>query len=84
MGVGEGDRRKGKERTKGLSRVEKLVVTLKVHVHTELGDENVLNLMRWVWEKCASALEGGRCVHMGDGDGDGDEGPEVTVGVIRG
>jgi hypothetical protein len=72
MGVGEGG--KGKGRMKRLSGVEKLVVTLWVHVCTELGDGDVLNLTRWVWEAHAD----------GGGNGDGDEGPEVTAGVDRG
>jgi hypothetical protein len=75
---------RGRGRGRGLNGIEKLVVMLELHVHTDLGDEDVLNWMRWVWEKCVSALRGGRCVHMGDGNGDRDEGPEVTVGGVRG
>jgi hypothetical protein len=65
----EWERGKGKGGTKGLSGVEKIVVTLEVHVHSELGDEDVLNLIRWVWEKCVSALGGGRCADGGWGWG---------------
>jgi hypothetical protein len=60
--------------------VEKLVVTLELHVRPDLGDDDVLKLTRWAWEKCAGALGGGRLA-MGKGVG---EGPEVTVGVVRG
>jgi hypothetical protein len=58
--------------------VESLVVTMELHVRPDLADDDVLKLTRWAWEKCASALGGGR---LGKGVG---VGPEVTVGVVRG
>ena len=63
------------------------MVTLELHVRHDLGDEDVLKLTRWAWEKCASALGGGRGRVVGPGAGGGGvegEGPEVTVGVVRG
>ncbi|KAG6916082.1 hypothetical protein DXG01_008556 [Tephrocybe rancida] len=56
------------------SQDEALVVTMELHVRHNLGDDEVLALTRWAWEKCASAL----------GRRDGTKGPEVTVGVVRG
>ncbi|KAG6852731.1 hypothetical protein C0991_009469 [Blastosporella zonata] len=53
---------------------EALVVTMELHVRHSLGDDEVLALTRWAWEKCASAL----------GRKEGKKGPEVTVGVVRG
>ncbi|KAG6810098.1 hypothetical protein H0H92_013288 [Tricholoma furcatifolium] len=59
---------------------EKLVVTLELHVRDDLGDDDVLALTRWAWERCVAALgwRGGmEATRQGDG-------PEVTVGVVRG
>ncbi|KAH0581225.1 hypothetical protein H2248_012342 [Termitomyces sp. 'cryptogamus'] len=58
---------------------EALVVTMELHVRPDLGDDEVLALTRWVWEKCASALR-----RKEDNNGRGGRGPEVTVGVVRG
>ncbi|TRM67133.1 hypothetical protein BD626DRAFT_397094 [Schizophyllum amplum] len=55
---------------------EGLVVTMELHVREDLPDEEVLQLTRWAWERTVSALGGGR--------GKEAEGPDVTVGVIRG
>lgn len=56
---------------------EALVVTMELHVRHDLGDDEVLALTRWAWERCASALGGRR-------EGGEGRGPEVTVGVVRG
>ncbi|KAG5643422.1 hypothetical protein DXG03_000966 [Asterophora parasitica] len=53
---------------------DSLVVTMELHVRHDLGDDDVLALTRWAWEKCASALGGGK----------GGKSPEVTVGAVRG
>jgi hypothetical protein len=55
-------------------------VTLELHVRESLGDEEVLELTRWTWERCVDAL------HFGTGRSvDGDKADvEVTVGVVRG
>lgn len=52
-----------------------LVVTLQLHVRDDLGDDDVLDLTKWAWERCSSALIGsnGRSSKV-----------EVTVGVVRG
>jgi len=57
---------------------EALVMTIELHVRHDLGDDDVLKLTRWAWEKCAHAL--------GDGRPDSPDGmkAEVTVGVLRG
>lgn len=66
------------------------MVTLELHVRHDLGDEDVLRLTRWAWEKCAGALGGGRrrvgvrAWSASGGEREGDEGPEVSVGVVRG
>ena len=66
-------------------------------MRAELGDEDVLELMRWAWERIVngqgafstrkSPKASGRKVE-GKGkwmDGqDVDGGPEVTVGIVRG
>ncbi|KAF5373423.1 hypothetical protein D9615_009454 [Tricholomella constricta] len=59
--------------------VESLVVTMELHVRHDLGDEDVLALTRWAWEKCAGALGVGR-----EGGREGGKRPEVTVGIVRG
>jgi hypothetical protein len=71
--------------------VEKLVVTLELHVRHDLEDADVLRLTRWAWERCVFALGGERrrrgkmAGGGGEGEGEGEgEGPEVTVGVVRG
>ena len=59
---------------------ESLVVTLELHVREDLGDDDVLALTRWAWERCVSALW-----NLKDFREMGEEGgPEVTVGVVRG
>jgi len=35
-----------------------LVVTLELHVRAELGDEDVLELTRWAWERVVMGLGG--------------------------
>ncbi|THU81858.1 hypothetical protein K435DRAFT_831774 [Dendrothele bispora CBS 962.96] len=63
---------------------EELVVTLELHVRHDLGDEDVLALTRWTWERCAAALQGGLLVGKGsDSKGNGVR-ADVTVGVVRG
>lgn len=57
------------------------MVTMELHVPKDLGDDDVLELTRWAWERCVSAL------HLGTGKGgpDGERSEaEVTVGVVRG
>ncbi|KAF8994426.1 hypothetical protein BDQ17DRAFT_1251819 [Cyathus striatus] len=56
------------ESTSGGSQSEQLVVTVQLHVKEELGDDEVIKLTRWAWERCVASLGGG----------------EVTVGVVRG
>lgn len=60
---------------------QSLVVTMELHVPKDLGDDDVLELTRWAWERCVNAL------HFGTGkvgqDGERSE-AEVTVGVVRG
>ncbi|KDR66442.1 hypothetical protein GALMADRAFT_1151187 [Galerina marginata CBS 339.88] len=59
---------------------EALVVTLQLHVREDLGDDDVLQLTKWAWERCVSALGS-----LKDFRELGEEGgPEVTVGVVRG
>lgn len=60
--------------------VETLIVTIELRVRSDLGDEDVLKLTRWAWEKSMFAL--GASANWED-KGRG-EGPEVTVGVVRG
>ncbi|KAJ6618802.1 hypothetical protein B0H10DRAFT_2028031 [Mycena sp. CBHHK59/15] len=52
-----------------------LVVTLELHVRADLGDDDVLALTRWTWERCLAAL-GAKGADTKD--------TEVTVGVVRG
>ncbi|KAF8889747.1 hypothetical protein CPB84DRAFT_1785318 [Gymnopilus junonius] len=74
-----------------------LVITLELHVREGLGDEDVLKLTRWAWERCVSAIISGYGGAGGGGTGgsvnlrdvkemgeDGPGVPEVTVGVVRG
>lgn len=49
------------------------MVTLELHVRGDLDDKTVVELTRWVWERCMGVLGGG-----------GGGGAEVTVGVVRG
>ena len=64
------------------------MVTLELHVREDLGDEDVLKLTKWAWERCVNAIAG---YGVGRDAKDRDEGerwreciPEVTVGVVRG
>lgn len=67
-------------RSKPASALESLVVTLELHVRDDLGDDDVLKLTKWAWERCVSALGS-----LKDFKELGEEGgPEVTVGVVRG
>ncbi|KAK7446720.1 hypothetical protein VKT23_014415 [Stygiomarasmius scandens] len=61
---------------------EELVVTLELHVRQDLGDDDLLALTRWTWERCVSALQG----HLGKGGDSRGSGvkADVTVGVVRG
>ena len=58
---------------------DSLVVTLELHVKEDLGDDDVLLLTNWAWERCVSALGS-----LKDMKGAGGAGPEVTVGIVRG
>lgn len=63
-----------------------MVATVELHVRKDLGDDAVLQLTRWAWEKCASALSSsGLGTSLANSSGKpGDGGPEVTVGIVRG
>ncbi|PPQ65917.1 hypothetical protein CVT24_011250 [Panaeolus cyanescens] len=61
------------------SPTESLVVTLELHVREDLGDDDVLKLTKWAWERCVSALGSKEYNEMGETGG-----PEVTIGVVRG
>jgi len=73
-----------------------LVVTLELHVAAELGDEIVLELTRWAWERIVTGLGGsptgmsprkleGKDKWVNERHQEEDEGgPEVTVGIVRG
>jgi len=54
---------------------------MELHVRADLADDDVLELTRWAWERCVSALHFG--TGRGAGDGERME-AEVTVGVVRG
>ncbi|KZP06057.1 hypothetical protein FIBSPDRAFT_886239 [Athelia psychrophila] len=58
---------------------QELVVTMELHVRRDLGDDDVLLLTRWAWERCVNALQFG----SGDKSSQGVS-AEVTVGVVRG
>ncbi|KAF7964534.1 hypothetical protein HWV62_6041, partial [Athelia sp. TMB] len=58
---------------------QELVVTMELHVRRGLGDDDVLALTRWAWERCVNALQFG----SGDKSNQGVQ-AEVTVGVVRG
>ena len=67
------------EEEKAQGPAQSLVVTLELHVRHDLGDEEVLKLTRWAWERCVHAL------HFGTRGGEGGEGEaEVTVGIVKG
>ena len=59
---------------------DQLVVTMEIHVRADLGDDDVLALTKWAWERCVNAL-GGYKEFRDIGEVGG---PEVTVGVVRG
>ena len=59
---------------------DQLVVTMEIHVRRDLGDDDVLALTKWAWERCVNAL-GGYKEFRDIGEVGG---PEVTVGVVRG
>ena len=60
---------------------DSLVVTLELHVKEDLGDDDVLLLTNWAWERCVSALGSLKDLKGGAGSG---VVPEVTVGIVRG
>ncbi|KAJ8522054.1 hypothetical protein ONZ45_g1313 [Pleurotus djamor] len=63
--------------SQGTSNSESLVVTLELHVKENLGDDDVLRLTSWAWDKCVTSLRGrGEDSRSNDAD--------VTVGVVRG
>ncbi|KAF8634988.1 hypothetical protein AX15_000603 [Amanita polypyramis BW_CC] len=65
--------------------VDPLIVTVELHVRHDLGDDEVLKLTRWTWERCMLALGGTvSWEDLGRGTAGRGEGPEVTVGVVRG
>ena len=52
---------------------------MELHVRKDLADDDVLELTRWAWERCASTL------HFGTGRGEEERSEaEVTVGIVRG
>lgn len=62
------------------------MVTLELHVRADVGDDDVLALTRWAWERCVHALRagaGGYGAGAAEVGGRGVE-AEVTVGVVRG
>lgn len=63
---------------------DSLVVTMELHVKEDLGDDDVLLLTNWAWERCVSALGSLKDVKGGGGGGGGGGVPEVTVGIVRG
>ena len=56
-----------------------VVVALELHVKKELSDEEILEITKWAWERCMTALSRPGSRGMNDGDG-----ANVTVGVVRG
>jgi len=70
--------------------VETLIVTLELHVRRDLGDDEILGLTRWTWERVVRALKSNVVTeNLIEGSGFGGsekrkEGVEVTVGVVRG
>ena len=64
---------------------DSLVVTMELHVKEDLGDDDVLLLTNWAWERCVSALGSLKDVKGASAGGGGGGGvPEVTVGIVRG
>jgi len=69
---------------------ETLIVTLELHVRRDLGDDEILGLTRWTWERVVRALRSSVVTEkLIDGSGfcgseKRKEGVEVTVGVVRG
>ncbi|KZT26102.1 hypothetical protein NEOLEDRAFT_1132660 [Neolentinus lepideus HHB14362 ss-1] len=57
--------------------MQSLVVTLELHVKKGMTDREVVELTRWAWEKCESALAVGTSGSRGEAE------VEVTVGVVR-
>ncbi|KAF5339690.1 hypothetical protein D9758_014899 [Tetrapyrgos nigripes] len=58
---------------------EELVVTLELHVRSDLGDDDLLALTRWTWERVVGALQGGHAGKAGNGVK-----ADVTVGIVKG
>jgi len=56
-----------------------MVATLELHVSKDLDDESVLNVTKWAWERCMTAL-GANIKEQGLRNADT---AEVTVGVVR-
>ncbi|KAF5350474.1 hypothetical protein D9756_008494 [Leucocoprinus leucothites] len=75
---------------------ETLIVTVQLHVREDLGDDEILALTKWTWQRVVRALSnnggGGTANGKANGvalNGAGGEnargaGVEVTVGVVRG
>jgi len=70
---------------------ETLIVTLELHVRRDLGDDEILGLTRWTWERVVRALGSSVVTEklsdrsgFGGGTEKRKEGVEVTVGVVRG
>jgi len=59
---------------------DQLVVTMEIHVREDLGDDDVLELTKWAWERCVNALGGFKEFRKVGEVG----GPEVSIGVVRG
>ena len=73
------------KKKKSRHQVDPHIVTVELHVRRDLGDDEVLKLTRWTWERCMLAL--GETISWekkGSGMARRGEGPEVTVGVVRG
>jgi len=69
----------------GGRKADPLIVTIELHVKPDLGDDDVLKLTRWTWERCMLALGGDvRRDEKGESAVGRGEGPEVTIGVVRG
>jgi hypothetical protein len=57
-----------------------LIATLELHVKDDLGDDEVLALTNWAWERCTGALNSGSNARIRDGGTK----VEVTIGIVRG
>jgi hypothetical protein len=57
------------------------IVNMELHVRADLGDDEVLRLTKWAWEKCEGSLKNNKREMWEGGDMDK---TEVTVGVVRG